>query len=388
MTFSNLLFRLNSAAARGLLPVALAGALAALAGCERQQVQASRPSAVPVTVADVVQKTVPVQIRAIGNVEAYSTVGVKPQISGEIVGVHFTEGQDVNKGQLLFTLDPNSLEADLKKAEANLIQDEAKLKNAQVQAVRYNKLVAEGVVAKEQADQIQTNYDALLAAVNADRAQVQYDKVQLGYTRIVSPIDGRTGSLMLHRGNVVKANPDNPMVTINQVTPIYVDFSVPQQFLPQIKQFTTRGKLKVEALLQGQEDRPVSGTLSFIDNTVDLPTGTIKLKGTFTNRERRLWPGQFVNVVVTLTEQPNAIVVPTQAVQTGQQGSYVFVVKKADNSAELRPVVVGRNLDGQSVIEKGLQAGELVVTDGQVRLTPGTKVEIKGGSVQAQETRP
>ncbi len=362
-----------------LIAIAAALLAAALTGCSNSKPQVQRNPVVPVTVAEVVQKSVPVQVKTIGNVEAYSTVGVKPQVTGEIQGVHFAEGQDVKRGQLLFTIDPSSFEADLKRVEANLIQDQAKLKNAQVEAARYENLMRQGIVPKEQAEQVETNRAALEAAVNADRAQVQYDKVQLSYTRIYSPIDGRTGNLMLHRGNVVKANPDNPMVTINQVTPIYVDFSVPQQFLPQIKQFATRGKLRVEALIPHQEDNPVRGTLSFIDNNVDLTTGTIKLKGTFQNTDRRLWPGQFVNVVLTLSEQPNAIVVPAQAVQTGQEGQYVFIVK-ADNTVESRPVTVVRTAENQSVIEKGLQPGDKVVTDGQLRLVSGTKVEIKPGA--------
>ena len=357
-----------------------------LSGCSEKKQQAVAPR-VPVTIADVVQKSAPVQVRVIGNVEAYSTVGVKPQITGEIVGVHFTEGQDVKKGQLLFTLDPRPFEADLLRAQANLAQDQAKANNAEAEHLRYSKLVQAGVVAREQAEQMETNHEAMVATVKADRAQVEYARVQLLYTKIYSPLDGRTGNLMLHQGNVVKANPDNPMVTINQVNPIYVTFSVPQQVLPEIKQHMAQGKLKVTAIIPGQEDRPEAGTLTFVDNNVDLNTGTIKLKGTFANRERRLWPGQYVNVALTLTEEPNAIAVPTQAIQTGQQGSYVFVVKP-DLTAELRPVKVERNIDNQAVIESGLSAGEKVVTDGQIRLVPGAKVEIKNGGMQAQESKP
>jgi multidrug efflux system membrane fusion protein len=367
----------------------LAGVLATgllLSGCSAKKQPAAAPR-VPVTVADVVQKTVPVQVRVIGNVEAYSTVGVKPQVTGEIIGVHFTEGQDVKKGQLLFTFDPRPFQADLLRAQANLAQDEAKLQNAEVEAQRYTKLVEAGVVAKEQAEQIQTNHEALVATVKADRAQVEYARVQLVYTKIYSPIDGRTGNLMMHLGNVVKANPDNPMVTINQVNPIYVTFAVPQQTLPEIKQHMAKGKLKVTATIQGQEDLPEVGALTFVDNNVDLNTGTIKLKGTFTNTNRRLWPGQYVNVALTLREEPNAIVVPTQAIQTGQAGSYVFVVKP-DLTAESRAVKVERNIDNQAVIESGLAAGEKVVTDGQIRLVPGAKVEIKNGGMQAQESKP
>jgi len=384
-----MIFGIHVNPTRTLRNTALAGVLAAallLSGCSDKKQQAAAPR-VPVTVADVVQKTVSVQVRVIGNVDPYTTVGVKPQITGEIMGVHFTEGQDVKKGQLLFTFDPRPFEADLLRAEANLAQDEAKLKNAEVEAHRYTKLVEAGVVAKEQAEQIQTNYAAMVATVKADRAQVEYARVQLIYTRIYSPMDGRTGNVMLHRGNVVKANPDNPMVTINQVNPIYVSFAVPQQDLPEIKQHMAKGKLKVMAAIQGEEDRPETGALTFVDNNVDINTGTIKLKGTFANTDRRLWPGQYVNVALTLAEQPNAIVVPTQAIQTGQDGSYVFVVKP-DQTAESRPVKVERNIDNQAVIESGVSAGEKVVTDGQIRLVPGSKVEVKNGGLQAQETKP
>lgn len=353
-------------------------------GEKKQPAVAAR---VPVTVADVQQKTVAVQVRVIGNVEAYRTVGVKPQITGQIVGVHFSEGQDVKKGELLFTLDPRPFEADLLRAQANLAQDEAKAKNAEIEHERYRKLMEAGVVAKEQAEQMETNDSAMLATVKADRAQVEYARVQLIYTRIYSPIDGRTGNLMLHLGNVVKANPDDPMVTINQLTPIYVTFAVPQQTLPEIKQHMARGKLQVTANIQGQEDRSEEGTLSFIDNNVDLNTGTIKLKGTFTNTDRRLWPGQYVNVALTLNDEPNAIVVPAQAIVTGQEGPFVFVVKP-DLTAEARPVKIERNVDNQAVISSGLSAGERVVTDGQIRLVTGSKVEIKNGGLQAQETKP
>ena len=311
-----MIFGIHMRLRRGFRNEACAGALAIallLSGCSEKKQQAVAPR-VPVTVADVQQKTVPVQVRVIGNVEAYTMVGVKPQITGEIVGVHFSEGQDVKKGQLLFTFDPRPFEADLLRAQANLAQDEAKAKNAEIERQRYSRLMEAGVVAKEQAEQMQTNDDAMIATVKADRAQVEYARVQLIYTKIYSPIDGRTGNLMLHLGNVVKANPDNPMITINQVNPIYVTFAVPQQTLPEIKQHMAKGKLQVTAIIQGQEERPEEGTLTFIDNNVDLNTGTIKLKGTFTNTDRRLWPGQYVNVALTLNQQSNAIVVPTQAI--------------------------------------------------------------------------
>lgn len=347
----------------------------ALGGCSGQKVQSAAPPAVAVTIATAEQRTVPVQVRAIGNVEAYTTVGIKPQITGQILEVHFTEGQDVKRGQLLFTFDPRSFEADLERAQGTLAKDKATAHNDQIQAQRYEKLQQAGVVSKEQFDDAQSRAEASQATVQADQAAVEYARVQLSYTRIYSPVNGRTGNLMVHRGNIVKANPDNPIVTINQVEPIYVTFSVPQQELPQIKQRREAGKLKVEALLPDNAQR-TQGTLTFIDNAVDLNTGTIKLKGTFENRDRRLWPGEFVNVVLTLAEQPDTVIVPSAAVQTGQQGQYVFVVKP-DLTAEMRPVEPGWIVENMTVIKKGVQAGEQVVTDGQVRLVPGARVEIK-----------
>jgi len=363
-------------------------ALLSLTACSAQKVQSAPPPAVPVTVATSEQRTVPVQVKAIGNVEAYSTVGVKPQITGQIVGVHFSEGQDVKKGQLLFTLDPRQFEADLERAKGTLAKDKATAANDLAQAKRYEKLYQAGVVAKEQYDDMQSKAESSEAIVAADQAATEYTRVQLSYTRLYSPVNGRTGNLNVHLGNVVKANPDNPIVTINQVEPVYVTFSVPQQELPAIKQHERAGNLKVEAIFPEADQKPASGKLTFIDNAVDLTTGTIKLKGTFVNQDRRLWPGQFVNVVLTLAEQPNAIVVPTQAVQTGQQGQYVFVIKP-DQTAEARPVKAGRTVNGMVVIEEGLKAGEKVVTDGQVRLVPGTKVEIKQQSAASadQEAR-
>ncbi len=357
-------------------------AAAALAGCSADKAQSAAPVAVPVVIATVEQRTVPVEVRAIGNVEALSTVGIKSQITAELVGVHFTEGQDVAKGQLLFTFDRRPIEAELKRAEGTLAKDLAQLKNAEVQAARYAKLVEEGVVAREQYDQIQSNAEALRAAVEADRAQVDFQKVQLTYTSIHASVSGRTGDLKVHQGNIVKANADDPMLTINQVEPINVAFSVPQQELPDVKRYMQSGQLKVDAVLPNG-DRAAAGKLTFVDNAVDLATGTIKLKGTFPNQDRRLWPGQFVNVVLTLHEQPDAITVPAQAVQTGQQGQFVFVVKP-DLTAESRPVTVGRNINGLVVIEKGLQSGEKVVTDGQLRLVPGAKVEPKNPVEAAQ----
>lgn len=358
----------------------LAGVLllmaAVLAGCNQKKVQSAPPATVPVVVSTAEQRDVPVELRAIGNVEAQSTVGVKAQVTAELMSVHFQEGQDVKKGDLLFTLDRRQIEAELKRAESTLARDEAQWKNARVQAERYQKLLDEGVVAREQYDQIISNAEALEATVLASRAAVENARVQLTYTRIYAPISGRTGTLLVHQGNIVKANADTPMVTINQIEPVNVMFAVPEAQLGDVKRFMREGKLKVEAVIPAEAQKPLGGQLQFVDNAVDAATGTIKLKATFANRDRRLWPGQFVDVVLTLTQEANAVVVPQQAVQTGQAGQYVYVIKQ-DMTAESRPVTVGRTVRGVTVIEKGVAPGERVVIDGHLRLTPNAKVELK-----------
>ena len=349
--------------------------LAFFSACGGKEQPPQRPP-VPVTAAAVIQKTVPVQLNAIGNVEAYSTVSVKSQIGGILNRVHFKEGQDVRKGDILFTIDPRPYEAALKQAEANLAKNNAQLENAREEVRRYAELVKKGYVAQQQYDQIRTNAATFEATVNADKAVVENARLQLKYCYIYSPITGRTGDLIADEGNLIKANADTSMVVINQIQPIYVTFSVPEQNLSEIKKYMAEGKLKVEAFLSKEDMKPEQGVLTFIDNSVDVATGTIKLKGTFANKGKRLWPGQFVNAVLTLTSQPNAIVVPTQSIQTGQKGQYVFVIKN-DLTVEDRTINVGRTLNSETVIEKGLQSGEKVVTDGQLRLIPGAKVEIK-----------
>jgi len=345
-------------------------------GCSGNAAAPPPPPPVSVTSATVVQKTMPLQVRAIGSVEAYSNVSVKTQITGELTGVFFKEGDDVKKGQLLFTLDRRPYEATLKQAEAALARDQAQLANAQSQQNRYDSLYKAGVVSKEQFDQMQMNFEAMNAAVIADKAAIENAKVQLIYCSIYSPINARAGTLMIHQGNMIKANDTPFLVSLNQIEPIYVTFTVPEQELPAIKRYIAGGKLAVQAMIPNDNRGPASGKLSFIDNAVDTTTGTIKLKGEFVNADRRLWPGQFVDVVLTLTEQPNAIVIPSQALQTGQQGQFVFVVKP-DMTVEARPVTVNRTSDGQTVIDKGLSQGEQIVTDGQLRLVPGSKVELK-----------
>jgi len=349
---------------------------AGLVACSpKKEAPRPRPPA-PVTVAQVTQQDVPQELRAVGNVEAYTTVAVKALVSGTVAGVHFREGQDVAQGQLLFTIDPRPFQAALRQAEANLAKNQAQATNAEAQARRYAALVKDGIVTQEQYDQLKTSADALAASVAADRAAVENAKVQLSFCYIHAPLVGRTGNLVVNAGNIVKANDNPAMVTINQISPVYVTFAVPEKELLTIKRQMAGGTLRVEAAIPSDPHGPNSGTVTFIDNTVDMATGTIKLKGTFANAERRLWPGQFVNVTLTLAVLAKATVVPSQAVQTGQQGQYVFVVL-ADGTAELRPVTAGISHGGVMVIEKGLAPGESVVTDGQMRLMPGAKVEVK-----------
>ncbi len=268
------------------------------------------------------------------------------------------------------------MEADLRRAEATLARDEATAANDRAQATRYAALIKEGVVAQQQADQMTTVANASDALVKADRAAVENSKVALQYAQVYSPITGRTGNLMVQLGNVVKANPDAPIVTINQISPIYVTFTIPEQYLGDVKRYMAQRPLAVQAQIPN-DPNPPTGNLTFIDNAVDRQTGTIKLKATFANADRRLWPGQFANVTLTLANQPNAIVVPTEALQSGQQGQFVYVVR-ADNVAEARPVTVSRSIDGKSVIASGLQPGDRVVTDGQLRIRSGeSKVDIR-----------
>ena len=345
--------------------------------------QPPKKEAIPVTVGSVIKKTLPVEIFATGNIEADNTVMVKAQIGGELSKVYFKEGQDVNKGDLIFLIDPRSYEELIKQTEANLAKDTAQMENAQTEVRRYAELWGKGFVSKEQYDLVRTNANALEASVRANKALLENARLQLSYCYIHSPITGRTGSLLVDQGNLIKANADNPMVIINQIQPINVTFSVPEQYLPKIKKYIATKKLKVEAFTPQEEKSLVEGVLIFIDNTVDISTGTIKLKGTFANKEKRLWPGQFVNVVLTLSIQPDAVVVPSRAIQTGQAGEYVFVVKN-DLTVESRPVTVDRTMNGEAVIQKGLAPGEKIVTDGQLRLIPGVKVVIKNNNGKTQ----
>ena len=406
----------------------------ALSGCSDRAsgtpAKGASPPAVPVLAANATAKQVPLDISAIGNVQALTTVGVKSQVAGQVMQVHFAEGRDVRPGDLLFTIDPRPFEAAVRQAEAtvgrdlaqlrqaeagltqrkaeiqqalaNLERDTAQLENARTQERRYRELVDKELIAREQYDNFRTQMSAMDATVAADRAAVENAKasalaaeagvenvravikadqavvdnakLQLAYTAIRSPMGGRTGNLLVQAGNVVKANEGDPMVVIAQTHPIYVSFAVPEQYLADITRYQTPSGLAVRATPPGGA-KPATGRLTFVNNVVDASTGTIQLKATFDNEDNSLWPGQYVDVILTLsTEQ--AITVPAEAVQSGQQGPFVFVVKP-DLKVEPRTVQPGRRVGGDIIVQRGLAAGERVVTDGHLRLVPGAKVEIK-----------
>lgn len=386
--------------------------LLALGACNRPGASGGGPAArgrggdggpVPVVVAKVSERDVPINVDVIGNVEAYSTITVKAQVGGELTKVSFREGDFVKKNDLLFTIDSRPFEAALSQAQANLERDKAALsqaeanlardianeKYAQDQAKRYGGLFEQGVVSREQTDQMRSSADALSQTVLADRAAIESAKaqivaskaavetatVQMSYTTIRSPIDGRTGSIAVKQGNVIAANTTD-LMTITEVQPIYVTFSVPEAQLSEIKRYMGQGQLPVHAAAQSDTTVQEAGVLTFIDNSVDATTGTIKLKGTFQNASNRLWPGEFVRVTLGLTTRPHATVVPNQAVQTGQDGQFVYVVK-ADRTVEMRPVVTSTRVDQELVIDRGLEPGETVVTEGQLRLTPGSHVQVQ-----------
>jgi len=359
-------------------------ASAALTGCSKQNAQAATPQRppAPVVVSTVEQRDVPVQITAIGNVEAYQMVQVKSMVNGQIEKILFKEGEDVRKGQLLYSLDKRPFQAALEQAQGNLKRDEAQAANAKVQAARYTDLEKQGVISREQADLQRTAEGTNLAAVYADQAAVQAAKVQLQYTDIYAPIDARAGALMINVGNLVKANDTPFLVQLNQIAPIYVTFTVPEASLSEVRHFAAEG-LKVLAYPKGQSGNPAEGKLTFIDNGVDPQTGTVKLKATFENKDKRLWPGEFVNVVLNISTFRNAITVPTKAVQSGQQGDYVFVVDK-DGTADPRQITTTGTYQNLSLVKSGLNSGDTVIVEGQLRVTPKGKVTIQSSLPPSQ----
>jgi len=370
-----------------LRPAVAAAAVAALAACGKPP-RPERPR-VPVTVASVRQRAVPFEISAIGSVTPIRTVAVRSQVGGILVHVGFQEGDEVESGQVLFEIDRRPYQAALNQALATQAKDQAQLVNARLQVTRYAELTRTQMATQEQLDQMTANAQALVAAVGADSAAVESARLSLDFCTIRAEIGGRTGNLLLREGNLVRAADVNPLVIVNEIRPIAVSFAVPQQYLDDIRRFSAGRHLDVEIRPSDDSTAALAGALTFINNQVDTTTGTIQLKATFTNADRRLWPGEFVTVRLILSVQPNVLTIPSQAVMTGQAGTFVYVVN-ADRSATTQAVRVGRAVDDDVVVEAGLQAGQQVVTDGQLRLVPGARVEIKGepGAVVAGGGRP
>ena len=371
---------------RRILAIVLLAALIVFSGCsdnsggKEKGGGRAKKKAVPVTIGTSEIKAVPVEIRAVGTVEPFATVAVKSQIMGIVQSIHFKEGDEVKQGDLLFTIDPRPFTALLDQAQGALARDRAELANARKELERYAQAAQKGYVSTEQAEQAQTKTATLSATVKADEAAVENARLQLEYCSIISPINGRTGELLADRGNLIKANADTSMVTINQISPIKVSFTVPGSNVQEIKKYQAAGSLKVLVPIAGGE--PLVGAFSFLDNTVDPSTGTIRLKAEFANTGKTLWPGEFIDVRLILNVRQDIVVVPTAAIQIGQTGAYVYVVKP-DLTVEDRHVVTGSILDGETVIESGLQAGERVVTDGQMQLTDGSAVEERGNQSAA-----
>jgi multidrug efflux system membrane fusion protein len=346
--------------------------------------EGGRDKAFPVTVAAVETKAVPVEIRTFGTVQAHSSIPVKAEVNGNLTKVHFRKGQNIKTGDLLFTIDPRPYEAALDQAKANLARDKALEENALLNEKRSKELLSQGFIAQSDYDTAQTNARSASAAVKADEAAVANAKLQLEYCFIHSPISGRAGDLLISEGTLIKAN-DVPLVVINQIHPIEVFFSVPQNELAAIRKQMSQRKMKVRVSLPKDNRTPEEGELFFIDNAIDKTTGSVQLGGLFKNEKEILWPGQYVNVTLELSVQKDALVVPSVAVQTGREGKFVFAVKP-DNTVEIRPVTVRMTSGEITVIEKGLQAGEQVVTDGQLGLVPGSRIDIKTDSKSNNKT--
>ena len=339
------------------------------------------PPAIPVTVEPVLQQLVPFRIQAIGNVEAYSTVSVKARVDGQIVEVGFKEGEEVRRGQTLFKIDPRPYEAALRQAEANALRDSAAAEQARSQEKRYQDLLDKNFVSKEAYAQIRTNATTAEATARASQAALDNAKLNLEYCTITAPIEGYAGKIQIQLGNLVKANDVNPLVVVNQVRPIYVNFAVPEQRLSEVREHMAANPLTVDTLAPGSDKATASGVLIFVDNAVDPSTGTIRLRARFANKENALWPGQFVGVSLRLFEEPDAIVIPSTAVQTGPEGQYVYVVGQ-DMIADVRKIEVQRTEGDRTIVESGLTKGEQVVTRGQLRLGPKTRVQISKSAAE------
>ena len=318
----------------------------------------------------------PISLRAVGTVVASSTVDIRSQVTGQLLKVGFTEGQDVTAGDTLFTLDARPFQATLNQAEAVLARDSAQAANSEELLRRADELLAKGLVPKADRDTLAANASALRGTLAADRAAIDTARLQLQFTTMTAPVSGRTGALVVHPGALVRANDTTPLITINQTAPIHVAFAVPARLLAKLRTDQGQRALKVEASVPGAAASTSSGTLGFIDSSVDATTDTVRVKGTFANADRQLWPGQYVDVTLQLSVEPNAIVIPTAALQSSQQGQFVYVVK-ADKTVEIRPIRVAWTEGSISIIEQGLTTADLVVTDGQLRLTAGAKVAVK-----------
>jgi multidrug efflux system membrane fusion protein len=352
-----------------LVAVAVASLLDA---CSRGDTTMQQPP-VPVVVAEVTGKTLPFEIASIGTGQAYNTVAIRSQVGGVITRVHFKDGQQIKKGNPLFLIDPAPYRAALTAAEAKLARDQATATNLEASVKRYGDLAKKDYITAQEHSDMLTGLDAMRATVRADEAEVESARLNLAYCSITAPIGGRMGTRLIDEGNVVNANSNDPMVLIHQIQPIYVRFTVPEKHLTEILKYSASETLEVRAHGSGETPGAHRGRLTFVDNTVDASTGTILLKAEFQNEDMLLWPGEFVNVVLVLRQLENAVVVPSQAIGTGQSGDYVFVVK-SDATVELRPVTVAYRLNNDAVIEGGVAVGEKVVTDGQLRLRPGSKV--------------
>lgn len=335
-----------------------------------------RGGPVPVLAAQVERRPMPLKVRAVGSVTPVATVAVKSRVDGEIVQVGFQQGGEIKAGQMLFVIDPRALQAQLDQAEANLARDKALLATSRADVKRYTDLVRKNLVSPQELEKVQATLGQVQASIKADQAAVENYRVQLSYTVIRSPIDGRAGALLLDRGNMVKANDTNAMVVINQLKPIDVAFAVPERLLPAIRGDMAKGDVAVDAVVADDSAHPLHGVLDFIDNAADPTTATVQLRARFPNDDLMLWPGQFARVTLLLGVQQQALVVPAQAVQEGQHGSFVYVIQP-DTSVVLRPVKVERVEEGDAVIADGLKAGETVVTEGQLRLAPGMKVNVR-----------
>lgn len=357
---------------RGSYALVLCAAASVLCACKPPAKSSPQPPPVPVEVARAERRAMPVELNAIGTVEPVSSVQVKSKVQGEIVAVEFADGALVRAGDVLFRIDPRPFEAALRRAEANLAIADAAAVNASEQAKRYTTLSRQGAASKEQFSEFISTSRSREAERDARQADVDEARLQLDWTTIHAPIDGRTGAALLKKGNIVQANTDI-LAVINQVRPIDVAFAVPEGSLPDVRRWLAEGSPSVRVSDPASRRELGTGRLTFVDNAVDRTSGMVNLKATFENQDEALWPGQFVDVVVTLTEEPNVVVVPSTAVMEGQNGSQVFVVE--DGVVRLQPVEIERAAGDRTILRAGLQGGETVVTNGQLRLAPGSKVK-------------